>query len=291
MLSKEVRRKGDWAIKRPDLVPSGWAFEFANEYYPDVDDTAMVLLALGHAKASDPKAQARVERRATDWILGMQCTDGGWAAFDVDNDWQILNKVPFADHNAMLDPACPDITGRVIDALVKRGMPADHPAIQRGVQFLLHAQERDGSWFGRWGVNYIYGTFLALRALRVAGGAQAQPAIDNAAAWIRSVANRDGGWGESCQSYRDNHFVAAPSTASQTAWAILGLAAAGDTTSSAAERGANYLLDNQQPNGRWNEDLATGTGFPNVFYLTYHLYRDYFPLLALATVRASGQRA
>jgi squalene-hopene/tetraprenyl-beta-curcumene cyclase len=291
MLTKEVRRKGDWSIKRPDLVPSGWAFEFANEFYPDVDDTAMVLLALDHAKASDPEAQARAERRATNWILGMQCSDGGWAAFDVDNDWQILNKVPFADHNAMLDPACPDITGRVIDALVKRGMAVDHPAIQRGVQFLLHAQERDGSWFGRWGVNYIYGTFLALRALRVAGGAQARPAIDNAAAWIRSVENRDGGWGESCQSYADNHFVVAPSTASQTAWALLGLAAAGDTTSAAAERGVTYLLETQQPNGRWKEDLATGSGFPNVFYLTYHLYRDYFPLLALATVRGGMETA
>ena len=290
MLLKEVRRKGDWAIKRPDLVPSGWAFEFANEYYPDVDDTAMVLLALGHAKASDPKAQARVERRAIDWIVGMQSSDGGWAAFDADNNWRILNKVPFADHNAMLDPACPDITGRVIDALVKRGLPITHPAIQHGVQFLLRSQERDGSWYGRWGVNYIYGTFLALRALRVAGGDQAQPAIGNAAQWIRHVENRDGGWGESCQSYRDNCFVPGPSTASQTAWAVLGLCAAGDTTSAAAERGVNYLLDAQQPDGRWKEEQATGTGFPNVFYLTYHLYRDYFPLLALATVQASGER-
>jgi squalene-hopene/tetraprenyl-beta-curcumene cyclase len=290
MLTKEVRRKGDWAIKRPDLVPSGWAFEFANEYYPDVDDTAMVLLALGHAKASDAKAQARVERRAIDWIVGMQSSDGGWAAFDADNNWRILNKVPFADHNAMLDPTCPDITGRVIDALVKRGLPVSHAAIQHGVQFLLRSQERDGSWYGRWGVNYIYGTFLALRALRVAGGAQAQPAIDNAVAWIRRVENRDGGWGESCQSYRDNCFVHGPSTASQTAWAVLGLCAAGDTTSAAAERGVSYLLETQQPNGRWKEDQATGTGFPNVFYLTYHLYRDYFPLLALATVRGSGGR-
>jgi squalene-hopene/tetraprenyl-beta-curcumene cyclase len=288
MLTKEVRRKGDWAIKRPDLVPSGWAFEFANEYYPDVDDTAMVLLALGHAKASDAEAQARVERRAIDWILGMQSSDGGWAAFDADNNWRILNKVPFADHNAMLDPTCPDITGRVIDALVKRGLPIAHPAIQHGVQFLLRSQERDGSWYGRWGVNYIYGTFLALRALRLAGGAQAQPAIGNAAIWIRHVANRDGGWGESCQSYRDSHFVPGPSTASQTAWALLGLCAAGDTSSAAAERGVNYLIETQQPNGRWKEEQATGTGFPNVFYLTYHLYRDYFPLLALATVRASG---
>ncbi len=288
ILSKEVRRKGDWAIKRPDLVPSGWAFEFANEYYPDIDDTAMVLLALNHAKASDSEAQARVEQRAIDWILGMQSSDGGWAAFDADNNWRILNKVPFADHNAMLDPTCPDITGRVIDALVKRGLPITHPAIQRGVQFLLHAQERDGSWYGRWGVNYIYGTFLAVRALRVAGGAQAQPAIGNASAWIRHVENRDGGWGESCQSYRDNCFVPGPSTASQTAWAVLGLCAAGDAASAAGERGVNYLLETQQPNGRWKEDQATGTGFPNVFYLTYHLYRDYFPLLALATVKASG---
>jgi squalene-hopene/tetraprenyl-beta-curcumene cyclase len=290
MLSREVRRKGDWAIKRPDLVPSGWAFEFANEFYPDIDDSAMVLLALSHAKASDPAAQARVERRAIDWIVGMQSSDGGWAAFDADNDWRILNKVPFADHNAMLDPTCPDITGRVIDALVKRGMAASHPAIQRGVQFLLHSQERDGSWYGRWGVNYIYGTFLALRALRVAGGAQAQPAIGNAAAWIRRVVNRDGGWGESCQSYRDNHFVPGPTTASQTSWALLGLCAAGDTSSLSVERGVNYLLETQQPNGRWKEEQATGTGFPNVFYLTYHLYRDYFPLLALATVRGGGSQ-
>jgi len=287
LLSKEVRRKGDWSIKRPELQPSGWAFEFANEHYPDVDDTAMVLLALRHAKASDAERQARVEKRAVNWILGMQSSDGGWAAFDVDNDWQILNKVPFADHNAMLDPTCPDITGRVIDALIQWGLPVDHPAIQRGVQFLLRSQERDGSWYGRWGVNYIYGTFLALRALRAAGGAPAQRAMENAATWIRSVQNRDGGWGETCQSYLENHFVAGPSTASQTAWALLGLVAAGDGSSASLERGVDYLLETQRPDGRWSEDLATGTGFPNVFYLTYHLYRDYFPLLALATLRSA----
>jgi len=284
LLSKEVRRKGDWSVKRPDLQPSGWAFEFANEHYPDVDDTAMVLLALRHAKASNPALQDRVEKRAVNWILGMQSSDGGWAAFDVDNDWQILNKVPFADHNAMLDPACPDITGRVIDALIRYGLRPDHPAIQRGVQFLLRSQERDGSWYGRWGVNYIYGTFLALRALRAAGGARAQLAMENAASWVRSVQNRDGGWGETCRSYVENRYVPGPSTASQTAWALLGLVAAGDGTSAYIERGVDYLLDSQGPDGRWSEDLATGTGFPNVFYLTYHLYRDYFPLLALATV-------
>ena len=285
---------------QPDLVESVRHFENLIledddrfQFQPAVSplwDTAICAYALGHAKASDPERQARVERRAIDWIVGMQSSDGGWAAFDADNNWRILNKVPFADHNAMLDPTCPDITGRVIDALVKRGLPVTHAAIQHGVQFLLRSQERDGSWYGRWGVNYIYGTFLALRALRVAGGAQAQPAIGNAAGWIRQVANRDGGWGESCQGYRDNHFVVSPSTASQTAWALLGLCAAGDTTSAAAERGVNYLLETQQPNGRWKEDQATGTGFPNVFYLTYHLYRDYFPLLALATVRASGEQ-
>jgi squalene-hopene/tetraprenyl-beta-curcumene cyclase len=289
LLSKEVRRKGDWSVKRPDLQPSGWAFEFANEHYPDVDDTAMVLLALRHAKAGDPDLQARVEKRAIDWLLGMQSSDGGWAAFDVDNDWQILNKVPFADHNAMLDPTCPDITGRVIDALIRCGLGADHPAIQHGIEFLLRSQERDGSWYGRWGVNYIYGTFLALRALCAAGGARAHRAVENAAAWIRAVQNRDGGWGETCESYLHSRFVAGPSTASQTAWALLGLAAAGAGTSPHVERGIDYLLDSQGPDGRWKEDLATGTGFPNVFYLTYHLYRDYFPLLALATLGRAGQ--
>jgi squalene-hopene/tetraprenyl-beta-curcumene cyclase len=284
-LSKEIRRKGDWSLKRPNLAPSGWAFEFANEYYPDIDDTAMVVLALRHAKASDPDRQARVERRAVEWLLGMQSSDGGWAAFDVDNNWQILNKVPFADHNAMLDPTCPDITGRVLDALVQYGLPADHPAIQRGVQYLLYVQERDGSWFGRWGVNYVYGTFSALRGLAAAAPLKAQPAMQRAAQWLRSVQNSDGGWGESCASYVENRFVPMPSTPSQTAWALLGLAAAGDTNSETVQAGIQHLLATQQANGRWNEDLTTGTGFPNVFYISFHLYRNYFPLLALTTLR------
>jgi squalene-hopene/tetraprenyl-beta-curcumene cyclase len=285
LLSKEIRRKGDWSLKRPNLAPSGWAFEFANEYYPDIDDTAMVVLALRHAKASDPDRQARVERRAVEWLLGMQSSDGGWAAFDVDNNWQILNKVPFADHNAMLDPTCPDITGRVLDALVQYGLPADHPAIQRGVQYLLYVQERDGSWFGRWGVNYVYGTFSALRGLAAAAPLKAQPAMQRAAQWLRSVQNSDGGWGESCASYVENRFVPMPSTPSQTAWALLGLAAAGDTNSETVQAGIQHLLATQQASGRWNEDLTTGTGFPNVFYISFHLYRNYFPLLALTTLR------
>ena len=285
LLSKEVRRKGDWSVKRPDTEPSGWAFEFANEFYPDIDDTAMVLLALMHAKASDPKAQAVTERRAINWLLAMQSGDGGWAAFDVDNNWAVLNRVPFADHNAMLDPTCPDITGRVLECLCRRDM-AGHEAARRGVAYLLQAQEKDGSWYGRWGVNYIYGSFLAMRGLAASAmGAPSAPvkdAIAKAAKWLTAIQNPDGGWGESCASYGRDGFVPAPSCASQTAWAVLGLRAAGQSDSAAVRRGVQFLLDRQGPEGSWPEDATTGTGFPNVFYLTYGMYRDYFPLLALA---------
>ena len=262
MLSKEIRRKGDWSFKRPDLEPGGWAFEFANEYYPDIDDTAMVLLALLHAQASDPEAQRRAERRAVNWLLGMQSSDGGWAAFDVDNNWALLNKIPFADHNAMLDPTCPDITGRVLEALCRRGFDHGHPAIASAVKYLLGTQERDGSWHGRWGINYIYGSFLALRGLRAAGDSSARPATEKCARWIRGVQNQDGGWGESAASYDRQRFVGAPSTASQTAWALLGLAAVGDTASAAARRGVEYLLETQREDGTWNEEATTGNGFP-----------------------------
>ena len=283
LLTKEIRRKGDWSVKRPDLEPGGWAFEFANEYYPDIDDTAMVLLALLHAKASDPRKQERAERRAVNWLLGMQSSDGGWAAFDVDNNWMILNKVPFADHNAMLDPTCPDITGRVLEALGRRGFTAEDPAIRRGVEWLLGHQEDDGGWYGRWGVNYIYGTFLALRGLQYTHATVARAAVGKAGQWLRSIQNRDGGWGESCAGYKLNRFVPASSSPSQTAWALLGLAASGDTASSAVWRGLEYLASTQKADGTWDELLFTGTGFPNVFYLQYHLYRNYFPLLAMAT--------
>jgi len=223
-----------------------------------------------------------VERRAIGWLLGMQSGDGGWAAFDVDNNWRFLNKVPFADHNAMLDPTCPDITGRVLEALSRCGLPPAHEAIVRGVRFLLQSQERDGSWFGRWGVNYIYGTFLAMRGLRAAGLPAEHPAIERGAEFLMSVPNRDGGWGESCLGYEQKRFVPAASTASQTAWALLGLAAAQKPDLPVAQRGVEYLLETQKPDGTWPEALATGTGFPGVFYLTYHMYRNYFPLLALA---------
>jgi squalene-hopene/tetraprenyl-beta-curcumene cyclase len=286
ILDRECRRKGDWSVKRPGLEPSGWAFEFSNEHYPDIDDTAMVLLSLLHAKASDPVRQQRVERRAINWLLGMQSSDGGWAAFDVDCNWKLLDKVPFADHNAMLDPTCPDITGRVIESLCRRGYTMEHPAIQRGVQYLLERQEDNGSWFGRWGVNYIYGTFLALRGLEASRAPAGRPAMKKALEWVKSVQNNDGGWGESCAGYAKGRFVAAESTASQTAWGLLALAAGGERSSEYVVKGVRYLLESQNPNGDWNERLATGTGFPGVFYLTYHLYRHYFPMLALATMRA-----
>jgi squalene-hopene/tetraprenyl-beta-curcumene cyclase len=283
LLSKEVRRKGDWSVKRPHTEPSGWAFEFANEFYPDIDDTAMVLLALLHAKASDPQAQAACERRAINWLLAMQSEDGGWAAFDVDNNWAVLNQVPFADHNAMLDPTCPDITGRVVESLCRRGL-ADHDAVRRGVAYLLQSQEKDGSWYGRWGVNYIYGSFLAMRGLAASGAPGTRDAVNHAANWLRAIQNPDGGWGESCASYDRDHFVPAPSCPSQTAWAVLGLLAGNDRDSAAVHRGVQFLLDRRNPDGTWPEDATTGTGFPNVFYLTYAMYRDYFPLLALAQV-------
>ena len=284
LLTKEVRRKGDWSVKRPDTEPSGWAFEFANEFYPDIDDTAMALLALLHAKGSDAQAQIACEQRAINWLLAMQSGDGGWAAFDVDNNWAVLNELPFADHNAMLDPTCPDITGRVLECLCRRGMQG-HDAVRRGVGYLLAAQEKDGSWYGRWGVNYIYGSFLAMRGLAASGAPGARQAIERAAKWLRAMQNADGGWGESCASYARDRFVPAASTASQTAWAVLGLLAAGDRETPQVTRGLQWLLDRQTEEGHWPEHATTGTGFPNVFYLSYAMYRDYFPLLALATVR------
>ena len=282
LLSKEVRRKGDWSVKRPGVEPSGWYFEFANEFYPDIDDTAMVLLALRHAQGSGQRHHDAAVRRAIRWLLAMQSRDGGWAAFDVDNNWTPLSEVPFADHNAMLDPTCPDITGRVLEALCSFGLDKGHPAIRRGVEYLRNTQEQDGSWYGRWGVDYIYGTFLALRGLRAAGESDREAYILRAGEWLRSIQNPDGGWGEDCASYSNNCFTRAGSTASQTAWALLGLLAGGDCDSGSVLKGFAYLVRTQCGDGSCDEELATGTGFPNVFYLTYHLYRQSFPLLALA---------
>jgi squalene-hopene/tetraprenyl-beta-curcumene cyclase len=283
LLTKEIRRKGDWAAKRPNLTPSGWVFEFSNEYYPDIDDTAMVLLALQHAKASDPERQARAEGRAVQWLLGMQSSDGGWAAFDVDNNWEILNRIPFADHNAMLDPTCPDITGRTLESLCGRGFQFTDPAIARGIDFLLRRQELNGSWYGRWGVNYIYGTFLAIRGLAATNAPFVRNSMAHGARWLREVQNPDGGWGESCLGYDTHCFEATISTPTQTAWALLGLIAAEDIYCAAVQRGIRWLLKHQLPDGTWEESITTGTGFPQVFYIQYHLYKDYFPILALGT--------
>lgn len=282
LLAREIRRKGDWSIKRPNVEPSGWAFEYENDHYPDIDDTAMVMLSFVHARATNRSAQDACEKRALNWLLAMQGRDGGWAAFDVDNNWQILSYVPFADHNAMLDPNCADITGRVLEALASQGLRRSHPAVQRGVDYLIRTQASDGSWYGRWGVAYIYGTCFALRGLAAAGEDDHEPHIQRANEWIRSIQNADGGWGESCASYDEGTYVPARSTPSQTAWAIMGLIAGGDANSSSVRHGIEYLLETQRENGEWDEKLATGTGFPKVFYLNYHGYRNYFPLLALS---------
>jgi squalene-hopene/tetraprenyl-beta-curcumene cyclase len=283
LLAKEVRRKGDWSLTRPNTEPSGWAFEYTNEFYPDIDDTAMVMLALSQLQASDAVAQKACARRGLEWLLAMQSGDGGWAAFDADNNWKFLNNVPFADHNAMLDPTCADITGRALEALSAHGVDASHTAARRGVRWLVENQEADGSWYGRWGVAYIYGTCFALRGLAASGESDREAHILRAGEWLRSIQNADGGWGESCASYDNRIFTAAPSTPSQTAWAILGLIAGGDDNSLSVQHGIEYLLETQQADGSWDEALATGTGFPRVFYLNYHLYKDYFPLLALSS--------
>jgi squalene-hopene/tetraprenyl-beta-curcumene cyclase len=283
LLAREVRRKGDWSVKRPNTEPSGWAFEYCNEFYPDVDDTAMVVLALADAAGSNRAAQQACHKRAVDWLLAMQSGDGGWAAFDADNNWKFLNQVPFADHNAMLDPTCADITGRVLEALAAQGVGSDHQAVRRGVEWLVRNQESDGSWYGRWGVAYIYGTCFALRGLAASGESDREVHILRAGEWLRSIQNADGGWGESCTSYDNGIFTGGPSTPSQTAWAILGLIAGGDVNSLSVQHGVEYLLEHQAADGSWVEEQATGTGFPKVFYLNYHLYKDYFPLLALTS--------
>ena len=294
MLSKEVRHKGAWSVKVKGVEPGGWYFEFNNEFYPDVDDSAQVLLALNHVDNPRERYQHEVSRRALDWIFAMQCKNGGWAAFDRDNTKMIFQYIPFADHNAMLDPPTVDITGRILEMLANYGYTRRDKCVERAIQFVLAEQESDGSWFGRWGVNYLYGTFLVLRGLEAMGVWSHEPAIQQAAEWIRMVQNADGGWGETCGSYDDPTTRGiGPSTPSQTAWAVLGLLAAGDTRSDSVAKGIRWLVTNQTPEGTWTELAAgrngesyyTGTGFPRVFYLAYHLYRDYFPLLALTTYK------
>ena len=283
LLQREIRRAGDWSVKRPWTEPSGWAFEYKNDWYPDIDDTAMVMLAFSHMKSPDAKSQSATRRRALDWLVAMQSKDGGWAAFDVDNNWEILTHVPFADHNAMLDPTCADITGRTLEALAVNGFDRESAVCRRAIDYLIRTQLADGSWYGRWGVAYIYGTCFALRGLRAMKEDEHEPYIQRANEWLRSIQNADGGWGETCASYDNDIYTPAESTPSQTAWALMGLMAGGDTYSSSVLQGIDYLLHTQSADGTWPEELATGTGFPKVFYLNYHYYRIYFPLLALAT--------
>ena len=284
ILQKQVRKPGDWKIKNPKGEPGGWYFEFNNEFYPDVDDSAMVCLALSRVEHPNGRYQRESVQRATDWILSMQCKDGGWASFDKDNDRMVFQYVPFADHNAMLDPATVDITGRILECLATYGYDQNHPAVKRAIKFIRKAQEPDGSWFGRWGVNYIYGTMQVLRGLEAMAVDGNDPMIQQAAEWVRSVQNADGGWGETVGSYDDPNLRGqGDSTASQTAWAIMGLLAVGDTRSECVARGMAYLLRTQNKDGSWDEAFFTGTGFPRVFYLMYHLYRQYFPLIALTT--------
>ncbi len=306
LASKEVVSiRGDWRHKNPHPEASGWAFEFNNVYYPDTDDTMMVLMALRlvdrrrdaaipaeEDKAEAGATQSQMFTRALDWLLSFQCRDGGWAAFDKDVTQQWLEDVPFADHNAILDPTCSDLTGRVLELLGYIGFDRCDTRVRRAVRMLQNTQEDDGSWYGRWGVNYIYGTWQVLRGLRSIGEDMRQPWIVRARDWLESCQNEDGGWGETCASYEDPTLKGkGPSTPSQTAWAVMGLIAAADLADSSAldrrsiRRGIEFLLDVQSADGSWPEPQTTGTGFPRVFYLRYDMYRNNWPLLALATYR------
>lgn len=286
LLSKEIRFRGDWQHKNPaNVEPSGWVFEFENKWNPDVDDTAMVLLALRLVPTSDSRRDEAYER-GLNWMLAFQCKDGGWAAFDKDCTKNVLTKVPFADHNAMLDPECADITARILEVLGHERFPLNHPQVVKAIEYLRSQQEPDGSWYGRWGVNYLYGTWQVLRGLHTLGIDMRQPWLLKARDWLESVQHNDGGWGERVDTYEDPVFKGrGPSTASQTAWVVMALCAFGDPDRPSLVRGVEYLVRAQNPDGSWSEDEITGTGFPRVFYLKYDMYRNSWPLLALATYR------
>ena len=284
--AREVRFAGDWATRNPGVEPSGWAFEHANKYYPDTDDTMMVLMALRHCAAPDPKAREAIHCRALEWLLSFQCHDGGWAAFDKNLNAAWLEHIPFADHNAILDPTCSDLTARVLELLGYIGYDPRAPEVRQAIAMLRRTQEPDGSWYGRWGVNYIYGTWQALRGLASIGVNMDDEWIRRALTWLESCQNDDGSWGETCETY---NFPAlkgrGAGTPSQTAWALMGLCAAGNPDRDCIQRGVDWLVSTQNPDGSWTEDYTTGTGFPCVFYLKYDMYRNHFPLLALATYR------
>jgi squalene-hopene/tetraprenyl-beta-curcumene cyclase len=293
VMDREIRFRGDWKYKNPVKVePSGWAFEYANMWCPDVDDTAMVLLALRKVQTDDAKKQSECFQRALKWMMTFQCKDGGWAAFDKDCTKNILEKVPFADHNAMLDPECADITARILELLGYEGYSTKHPQVKEALDYIRSQQEEDGSWYGRWGVNYVYGTWQVLRGLRALNIDMNQPWLLKARDWLESVQHEDGGWGERCNTYDDPVFKGqGPSTASQTAWAVMGLCAFDDPNRPSIRRGIEYLIRTQNRDGSWTEYETTGTGFPRVFYLKYDMYRNAWPLLAFATYRKLLEKA
>ncbi len=326
LLSKEIRHAGDWAVRNKSVEPSGWAFEFNNQFYPDIDDTIMVLMALAKClpegeqvswnlalsspatirsneqhsvdgvilagKTGDPKhilanldsSQPILDamRRGINWILSMQSRNGGWGAFDADNTRELLTRVPFADHNAMIDPPTADITARTLEMFGRCGGSTALEPLAEALEFVWQTQEPDGAWYGRWGVNYLYGTWQVLVGLEAIGVSSRDPRVQHAVQWLKKTQQTNGGWGETARSYDDPSLRGqGPTTASQTAWAILGLIAAGEGGSIAVQRGVRYLADTQRNDGTWDEEEFTGTGFPRVFYLRYHLYRHYFPLMAL----------
>ncbi|WP_013320284.1 squalene--hopene cyclase [Gloeothece verrucosa] len=287
LLDKQILDYGDWAVKNKEGTPGGWAFEFDNRWYPDLDDSAVVVMALEQVKMPDEQLKYGAMRRCVRWMATMQCKAGGWGAFDVNNDQNWLNYLPYADLKAMIDPNTADVTARVLEMLGTCELSMDHDRVKRAIAYLEQEQEADGSWFGRWGVNYIYGTSGALSALAAIAPVTHQAQIEKGAAWLVGCQNPDGGWGETCFSYNNPALRGkGDSTASQTAWGLIGLLAAGEATGkfakTALERGVNYLLATQRPDGTWDESYFTGTGFPCHFYLKYHLYLQYFPLIALS---------
>ena len=290
---------GDWAVHKPHVRPGGWAFQYANAYYPDVDDTAVVAMAMDRAAGQGPDDRGSEYKtaiaRAREWIEGLQSANGGWGAFDADNDYDYLNYIPFADHGALLDPPTADVTARCLSMLGQLGeVPSGNPVVARGVDYLLRTQEKDGSWFGRWGMNYIYGTWSVLCALNAVQRDPRTAEVQKAVAWLKTIQNKDGGWGEGGESYALDYagYCPAPSTPSQTAWALLGLMAAGVVEDNAVTLGVRYLARTQAEDGFWTEERFTATGFPRVFFLRYHGYAKYFPLWAMARYRnlKSGNR-
>ena len=284
LIGKEVRLRGDWAINNSYPEASGWAFEYNNVYYPDTDDTGMVLMALRLVQPKDRQSRNELFRRALGWQLSFQCRDGGWGAFDKNVTTPWLEDMPFADHNAILDPTCSDLTARTLELLGYIGFDRRAKCVRDAIKYLIDTQDEDGSWYGRWGVNYIYGTWQVLRGLRAIGEDMTQDWILRGRAWLESCQNNDGGWGETCGTYENPSTKGiGESTASQTAWAIMGICACRDLDRPSIQRGLGYLLRSQKPDGSWDEEQITGTGFPGVFYLKYDMYRQNFPLLALAT--------